>query len=171
MTLDQQLKRLSNGDQSAFEHIYYQTYKLVYYVALSILKERSLAEDVMQTTYLNAIKYASSYKSGTNALAWITRIARNEALNVKKKRGHEVYVDENVHQHKFGTAVTDDYGLLTDLARKVLSEEEFSVLMLVAIQGYTRVEISAILDMPVSTVAFKFNCAAEKMRKYLEENK
>ena len=170
MGLDQQLKKLANGDQSAFEHIYYQTYKLVYYIALSILKERSLAEDVMQSAYLSAIKHASSYKSGTNALAWIVRIARNEALNVKKKRGREVSVDENVHLQRFGTAVTDDYGLLTDLARQVLAEEEFTVLMLVS-QSYTRAEISEILDMPVSTVTYKFNCAAEKMRKALEENK
>lgn len=169
MTLEKQLKKLSDGDQSAFEYIYEQTYKTVYYIALSVLRERSLAEDVMQSAYLNVIKHASSFKRGTNVTAWIARIARNEALNLKKKRGREVYVDERMNLHTFGSASTDDYGLLTDLARKILQEDEFAVLMLIAAQGYKRVEISEIMGMPVSTVTYKFNCATEKMRKALED--
>ena len=136
---------------------------------MSVLRERSLAEDVMQSAYLNVIKHASSFKRGTNVTAWIARIARNEALNLKKKRGREVYVDERMNLHTFGSASTDDYGLLTDLARKILQEDEFAVLMLIAAQGYKRVEISEILGMPVSTVTYKFNCATEKMRKALED--
>ncbi|MDE7330313.1 MAG: RNA polymerase sigma factor [Clostridia bacterium] len=169
MTLDKQLKKLSNGDESAFEYIYGQTYKTVYYIALSIVKERQLAEDVMQSAYLNVIKNARLYVRGTNAVGWIARIARNEALNLMKKRGRVVYVDERENLHTFGTSSTDDYGLLTDLARRTLEEDEFTVLMLIATQGYKRKEISEILEMPISTVTYKFNRATEKMRKALED--
>lgn len=85
MTIDKQLKKLSTGDVSAFESIYEQTRKTVYFIALSVLKERSLAEDVMQSAYLNIIKNASSYRAGTNALAWIAAIVKNEALNLNKE--------------------------------------------------------------------------------------
>lgn len=171
MTLEKQLKKLSNGDQSAFEYIYEQTYKTVYYIALSVLRERSLAEDVMQSAYLSVIKHASSFRRGTNVTAWIAKIAKNEALNLKKKRDREVYVDERQNLQTFGTTGIDDYGLLTDLARRILQEDEFTVLMLVAAQGYKRAEISEILGMPVSTVTYKFNCATEKMRKALQEQR
>ena len=46
---------VSVGDVSAFESIYKKTQKAVYYTALSVLMDRSLAEDVMQTTYLKVI--------------------------------------------------------------------------------------------------------------------
>lgn len=169
VTIDKQLKKLSTGDVSAFESIYEQTRKTVYFIALSVLKERSLAEDVMQSAYLNIIKNASSYRAGTNALAWIAAIVKNEALNLKKKRGHEIYIDEKVNLAVFGTAQTDDYGLLTDLARRLLPQDEFEILMLVAAAGYKRREIADMLGIPVSTVTWKFNCATEKMRKALKD--
>lgn len=84
MPLDKLIKRLKNGDSSAFDEIYNQTRKSVYYVALSILRDKPLAEDVMQTTYIRVLKNLNSYTIGTNALAWIVKIAKNEALNLKK---------------------------------------------------------------------------------------
>ncbi|MDE7300694.1 MAG: RNA polymerase subunit sigma-24, partial [Clostridia bacterium] len=82
MTLDKLMTRLSEGDKTAFEKIYSLTSKTVYYVALSVVKERSLAEDVMQSVYLNVLKFARQYRKGSNAKAWIARITRNEALNL-----------------------------------------------------------------------------------------
>lgn len=168
MTLDKLMKRFIGGDKSAFEEIYVRTKKSVYYIALSYLRERSLAEDVMQSTYLNIIKNASSYRAGTNAAAWIMRIARNEALNLKKSRSRESSVDAEENQAVYGACATDDYGLLVDLARKLLADDEFQILMFVTACGYKRREISGMLDMPVPTVTWKYNSAIKKMRRALE---
>ena len=169
MTLDKLMTKLSNGDQTAFESIYGQTRKTVYYIALSVLKDWSLAEDVMQSVFLNVLKNAGQYRAGTNAAAWIARIARNEALNLKKQRGFEKYVDESENLKTFGASTTDDYGLLIDLARKILPEDECAVLMLAAADGYKRREIAEMLDMPVSTVTWKYKNAVKKMRGALSE--
>ncbi len=168
MSLDKLMKKFLGGDKSAFEEIYVRTKKTVYYVALSYLRERSLAEDVMQSTYLNVIKSASSYREGTNAAAWIMKIARNEALNLKKSRSRESNVDAEENQSVYGACATDDYGLLIDLARKLLADDEFQILMLVTACGYKRREISAMLDMPVPTVTWKYNSAIKKMRRALD---
>ena len=169
MTLDQLMTKLSNGDQSVFEEIYSRMRKTVYYIALSILKDRSLAEDAMQSVFLSVLKNAGRYSAGTNAAAWIARIARNESLNVKKKCGYEEPVDERENLKIFGTGTTDDYGLLTDLARWTLSEDEFTILLLVAVDGYKRRELAEMLDMPISTVTWKYNSAIEKMQKVLNK--
>lgn len=84
MALDIFIKKFINGDASAFDEIYNRTRTSVYYVALSVLRDKALAEDVMQTTYISVLKNIRSYILGTNASAWIIKIARNEALNVKK---------------------------------------------------------------------------------------
>lgn len=169
MLLDKQMKQLARGDVSAFESIYKKTQKAVYYTALSVLMDRSLAEDVMQTTYLKVIKSASSYRAGTDAVAWIKRICRNEALNLKKKRGHETYIDERENAAMFGTEQTEDYGLLVDLAKRTLPQEEFEILILVAAAGYTRREVAELKNIPISTVTYKLNCATGKMIKALQD--
>ena len=169
MTLDKLMTKLANGDDSAFESIYGQTRKTVYYIALSVLKDGALAEDVMQSVFLSILKNAGSYRAGTNASAWIARIARNEALNLKKQRGFEHYVDESENLKTFGTNSTDDYGLLIDLARRTLPEDECAVLLLIAADGYKRREIAEMLDMPVSTVTWKYKNAVNKMRRALSE--
>ena len=169
MTLDQLMTKLSGGDQTVFEEIYSRMRKTVYYIALSILKNRSHAEDAMQSVFLSVLKNAGGYRPGTNAAAWIARIARNEALNLKKKYGFEEYVDESENLKLFGTSSTDDYGLLTDLARLILPEDEFTILLLVAVDGYKRRELAEMLDMPVSTVTWKYNNAIDKMKEVLNK--
>ena len=56
MTLDKLINKFINGDASAFDKIYKLTQKSVYYVAISILHDVSLAEDVMQSTYMSVLK-------------------------------------------------------------------------------------------------------------------
>ena len=167
MTLDQLMTKLSNGDQSVFEEIYSRMRKTVYYIALSILKDRSLAEDAMQSVFLSVLKNAGQFRAGTHAAAWITRIARNQSLNLKKKYSFEDSVDESQNLKIFGESNTDDYGLLTDLARRELPEDEFTILLLVAVEGYKRRELAEMLDMPVSTVTWKYNNAVDKMKELL----
>lgn len=167
--LDKQIKKFISGDQSAFEKIYNETKQTIYYVALGILKDRHLAEDVMQSTYLSVLRNISKYQLGTNASAWIVRIARNEALNLKKQRSRENPVDERENDSMFGTYCQDDYGHLIDVARKILTEEEFTILMLITADGYKRREIAEMLDCPVSTVTWKYGEALKKMRKSLEQ--
>lgn len=168
---DALMTALARGEGSAFEELYRRTSKTVYHIALAIVRERSLAEDVMQSAYLSVLRNAGSYRAGTNASAWIARIARNEALNVYNKRKREESVDEREQPELFGTARPDEYGLLVDLARRTLPEDEFTVLLLVAADGYKRREVSEMLGMPVPTVTWKYKRALSAMKEALKEEK
>lgn len=169
MALDQFMKKLMNGDTSAFDEVYNQTRKSVYYVALSILRDKALAEDIMQTTYIRVLKNIHSYALGTNAAAWIIKIAKNEAINMKKVRMREQSVDEYENLALFGVNEPDTYGELIDLAKRLLDDDEFSILMLVTACGYKRKEIGKMFDMPTPTVTWKYQNALLKIRKALEK--
>ena len=169
MVLDKFIKKFINGDASAFDEIYNRTRKSVYYVALSILRDKVLAEDVMQTTYMRVLKNIQGYTLGTNASAWIIKIAKNEAINVRKVRMREQYVDEYENHTVFGISEPDTYGELIDLAKRLLADDEFSILMLVTACGYKRKEIGKMLDIPISTVTWKYKNALLKMRNALEK--
>lgn len=167
--IDKLIKKFIGGDASAFEEIYAKTRKAVYYAALAILRERESAEDIMQTTYLKVLKNIGQYKPGTNAEGWIIRIARNEAINLKKQRSREESVDSTENPVVFGGYESDGYSTLIGLAESVLTEDEFTVLMLVTACGYKRREIAAMLNQPVSTVSWIYGNALKKMRSALEE--
>lgn len=169
MTLDKLIASFINGEASAFDEIYARTWKPVYFAALSILRDRALAEDVMQTTYLRMLKNIGNYTLGTNAVAWLVRIARNEAINVRKVRLREQATDIDENLSLFGTSEPSEYGELIDIAKRRLDEDEFSILMFVTACGYKRKEIGQILDMPVPTVTWKYNNALAKMRQALNE--
>ena len=169
MALDNFIKKFMNGDASAFDEVYNRTRKSVYYVALSILRDKTLAEDVMQTTYMRVLKNIQSYALGTNASAWIIKIAKNEAINMKKVRMREQSVDEYENLTLFGVNEPDTYGELTDLAKRLLADDEFSILMLVTACGYKRKEIGKMFDMPIPTVTWKYQNALLKLRNALEK--
>lgn len=169
MALDKFIKKFMNGDASAFDEIYNRTRKSVYYVALSILRDKALAEDVMQTTYLRVLKNIQSYALGTNASAWIIKIAKNEAINMKKVRMREQSVDEYENPTLFGVNEPDTYGELIDLAKRLLADDEFSILMLITACGYKRKEIGKMFDMPTPTVTWKYQNALLKIRNALEK--
>lgn len=171
MDLDKLIRKTIDGDKAAFEVIYKKTKNAVYYTALSILRDRGLSEDVMQTTFLKVLKSARSYTPGTNAVAWILRIARNEALNVKRSHGRESSVDSDEHEYMFGTSAPDEYGVLIDIARRTLPDDEFQILMLVAVSGYKRREIAAMLEIPIATVTWKYNKATQALRQALTDGK
>lgn len=169
MALDKLIKKFINGDASAFDEIYNRTRKSVYFVALSILRDKALAEDIMQTTYMRVLKNIQSYTLGTNASAWIIKIAKNEAINMKKVRMREQSVDEYENLTLFGVNEPDTYGELIDLAKRLLADDEFSILMLVTACGYKRKEIGKIFDMPTPTVTWKYQNALLKIRNALEK--
>lgn len=169
MKLDGFIRRLAGGDRSAFKAIYDDTNKAVYYTAFSILGERSLAEDSVQSTYLAVIKNAALYKTGTNARAWIIRIARNTSINVLNKRKREICVDEQERIGLFGTYGMDESKGLIETAKQCLDGDEFNILMYVAVCGYKRREIALMLDMPVPTVSWKYGEAVKKMRRILDK--
>lgn len=167
MSLDELLIKLAEGDLSAFNEIYERTQRTVYYIALSVLRERALAEDAMQSCFLKVIRFASRYKKGTNANAWMCRIAKNEAIDMKRRRAREHSVDVGESEYLFPTYEADGYGELIDLARKTLKEGEFAVLMLVA-QGYKRREIAEMLSSPLPTVTWRYNRAVKKLKEAMQ---
>lgn len=118
---------------------------------------------------MRVLKNIQSYTLGSNASAWIIKISKNEALNVRNVRMREQSVDEYENPSLFGTGEPDTYGELIDLAKRLLADDEFSILMLVTACGYKRKEIGRMLDMPTPTVTWKYQNALLKMRNALKQ--
>ena len=167
--LEKAVERLKSGDMSAFDYIYEHTYKVVFFVVHNIVRSKETSEDLVQETYLKAFKHLDGYKTDS-VLAWLTAIARNLALNSYKKGKRETPTDFEAEDYRFGAANMPDedcFGLIK-LAESSLSEEDFQIVVMCAVAGYKRREVSEILKMPVSTVTYKYLEALKTLRKKLE---
>jgi RNA polymerase sigma-70 factor (ECF subfamily) len=161
--------RMADGDGTAFRELYEQTSSAVYGFALSILKNRHDAEDVMHDAFIKIYSSAVTYRPSGNPMAWILTIVRNLCLN--KIRGGKVCEDLSEYDDLAGTlddseAVIDR--MVLETAMNVLDAEERQIVILHAMTGFKHREIAEILDLPTGTVMSKYNRALKKMRKEME---
>lgn len=80
--LDELLPRVAAGDERAFEDFYDATCANVFGVALRVLRDRALASEVAQETYVEAWRTAASHdpSSGT-ADTWLLTTAHRRAVD------------------------------------------------------------------------------------------
>lgn len=168
-TIDQYVQMLKNGDNDAFDYIYYETKNAVFMVIVSILKDKSLAEDIMQDTYMQMIKSLERYQIGTNFKNWIVTIARNLAINEYNKRKKTLLVDATEDQSILDQAVTPQkkHEYLIDDVINLLDETERQVVLLRIVENYLHKDIAKILDMPLGTVLWIYQKAIKKVKKML----
>ena len=99
--LERAVIRLKNGDESAFNEIYDEVYRLVYYIAKQKIKRKEdieeVTSDVMFTIYskIDTLKDTSKFKS------WVCMIAKNKAADkvesIETEEKHtKPLVDEDV---------------------------------------------------------------------------
>lgn len=164
--LERYVKRLKEGDTRAFDDIYECTHRAVYFAVFYILRDKMLAEDVLQETFVRALSALGQYREGTNFTAWLCTVGRSLALNELKKRSRETATDFAAAEHLYGSRETE-LPFIFDLASKILSEEEYEIIMLCHVAGYKRREVAEMLGMPIGTVTWKNNEALKKLKENL----
>jgi RNA polymerase sigma-70 factor (ECF subfamily) len=161
--------RMAASDRDAFRELYHQTSGVVYGFAMSILRNKHDAEDVMHDAFIKIYSSAVTYRPSGNPMAWILTIVRNLCLN--KIRGGKVCEDLSEYDDLAGTlddseAVIDR--MVLETAMNVLDAEERQIVILHAMTGFKHREIAEILDLPTGTILSKYNRALKKVRKELE---
>lgn len=166
--LERHIAALRGGDAKAFDYIYERCSRAVYFTILYIVRDKMYAEDILQETFVRALKNLHQYTAGTNFIGWLCAVGRSLALNHLKKYRRETPTDFDADAYKYGTQETE-LPFIFDAAAKILTEEEYEILMLCQVAGYKRREVAAMLQMPIGTVTWKNNEALKKLRKYLEK--
>ena len=132
------------------------------------MKDKTYAEDILQDTFIRALSCLSQYKKDTNFIGWICAIGKSLAINHLKKFRHEINVDFDLETYDYNPS-ENELPYIFDIATKILSEDEYKIIMLCHVSGYKRREVSMMLDMPIGTVTWKNNEALKKLKQYLEK--
>ena len=168
--LDQFLRLTAENDARAFERLYQETAPAVYAYALSVLKNRQDAEDVLHDCYVSIWQAAPGYRPDGKAMAWILTIARNLCLQRLRERAR--HPESDIEDWEPALAAQDslqlDEKLTLAACMRSLSAEERQIVMLHAAAGFRHREIAEMLELPLSTVLSKYHRARNKMKKHLE---
>src|SRR5919199_2561239 len=81
------LNRVADRDETALALLYERYAQLIYALALRILQQPELAEDLVQETFVRVWRRASTFRSGPGGVpAWLFRIARNLAIDQLRRQ-------------------------------------------------------------------------------------
>jgi len=149
--------------------------------ALKFCKNEQDAADLLQDTYIKALKYKHNFEPGTNMRAWLYTIMRNTFINGyrRKKRFYEFLEEEKqfLEEEKEGLGnVSDDvlgrceFQRLIDDLESYLEDCFFSVLVLVDVKNKSYKEAAALLEIPIGTIMSRLYRARKYSREYLLEN-
>ncbi len=118
------LERLQARDRAEFARLVDAYSGPVYRLGLRMLGNEQDAEDVLQSTFLNAWAHLPDFEGRSSLATWLYRIAANEALMLLRRKRPEIHLEDTETQDSSGdlapTLFLDWSGLPED---KLLSGE------------------------------------------------
>lgn len=165
------MKRITKGENKALEELFLLYKEKVFRMALAILGDRFLAEDVVQETFLRVQQNAKSYQFRNSERKWIMTIAHNIAIDILRKRKKEMVQEEIISQGEISDVVTDrdnDVGFLQLI--EPLNELDKQIVSLHLISELKHREIAHILNMSVSAVKKRYERAIKRIAHEMEEH-
>jgi RNA polymerase sigma-70 factor (ECF subfamily) len=87
ITDEEVVRRVVAGDAALFEILMRRHNQRIYRTVRAVLRSDNGVEDVMQQAYLNAYAHLHQFMGSAQFSTWLTRIAVNEALARRRKRG------------------------------------------------------------------------------------
>ena len=135
------------------------------------MRDYSLAEDMMQDTYIKLRDNIEQYQSGTNAKSWINVIARNTCLNELKKRNRETSINFSSRDDIRGyddIKIYDETGIIASVM-KILNANESKIVLMHTLGDISLKEISNLLKKPQGTIRWQYANALGKLRKNINK--
>lgn len=144
-----------------------------YRLAISIVRDPSLADDVVQETMIKAWRYAPQQADGTVPRAWMLRVARNAAISMLRTRRDDLYGD-NAPEQISGITVAravEGRAALGELsaALDALDSDSRALIVLREIDGLSYEDIAATMDLPLPTVKTRLFRARQVLKRALED--
>jgi len=163
---DEALICIAKGDRSALSVLFHAYGRLIYLVALDTVHQKQSAEDVVQEVMLRVLKYAASYRPGTNPRAWVLKITRHCALDHLK---HYPHADPLPEQPLPAPSEDPDEGLMLSMTLRTLPEEDQLLIRLHLHAGLTHREVGSVMGLSETAVRKRYERALTKLRVCLND--
>ncbi len=183
ITDDQLVQRIATGDASALEMLYDKYVRQCFGLALRLVGEPALAEEVVQEVFTKLWSSPNSYSAQRGVfVSWLLSLVHHRCIDeLRRKSRTEVALDTDDPFSILNTAADpqpdlgDQVWLLEQqrVVRKALVElqaNQRQVLELAYFGGLSQSQIAAKLNQPLGTVKTRMRMGLQNLRSMLEQH-
>jgi RNA polymerase sigma-70 factor (ECF subfamily) len=175
------IEQSRSGDLDSFNAIVEMYQGQVYAVALRMVRDAAMAEDLAQETFISAYRNLNQYRGGSFK-SWLFRIARNATLDALRKaqRRPAESLDENIVSFEAELVSTEatpaEAALNTELGDHIkevmadLHPDQRMALVLIDVEGFSYEEAARTMAVSIGTVKSRLSRARGRMREALLED-
>ena len=175
-----------DGHEAAFRELVRRYERPVFSLIYRIVRDRALAEDLAQETFIKVLNGIKSYRPEFKFSSWIFKIANNAAIDQLRRRSLDTLSLDGsptaqTPEEMGATALqiggsgesplaeveNRELGALIERAIERLRPEYRSCIMLRHVEGFSYEEIAETLDLPLGTVKTYIHRARNELRAYL----
>lgn len=184
---DQEIVALAKeGREAAYRELIRRYERPVFSLILRMVRDRQLAEDLAQETFIKALNAIASYRPEFKFSSWIFKIANNAAIDQLRRREVDTLsidgapnatsaddIEATALQvgDKGETPLAElearELGTHIERAISRLRPEYRSCIMLRHVEGLAYEEIAQLLDLPLGTVKTYIHRARHELRDML----
>ncbi len=169
---------MEGGDEEAFAALYDRHSRAAYSLSYRMMGDRQAAEDLTQEAFLKVWRSAGGYRSERGSVrTWILSIAHNRGIDQIRSSASRRRTQDRVEQsaprsqpsEAFAETWRNRQREQIREALNTLPEDQLKILELAYFSGYTHVEISNLMDLPLGTVKGRMRLGLKKIREYFDQ--
>jgi len=177
------IDRALRGDGSAHATLFEKYREKIFRTVFGYVHDKDDALDVTQEAFIKAFRSLSSFERESGFYTWLTRIAINLAIDLRRKKARkkaiplEEFMDPAVKPTGHGSLAPDPTrGPLDKELRErylealdTLSEKHKTVFVLHTVEGLAYKEIAATLEISIGTVMSRLHYARKHLQELLQD--
>ena len=165
------------ADAEAFAALYDRHGRAAYSLAHRMMGEKQEAEDVVQEAFIKVWRSAGGYRVGRGSVrTWILSIVHNRGIDQLRSHASRRRTQDKIEASAPRSQPSEAFAETWRNSRRdqvreamnTLPPEQLKILELAYFSGYTHVEISELLRLPLGTVKGRMRLGLKKIRDYFE---
>jgi RNA polymerase sigma-70 factor (ECF subfamily) len=168
------LAAIAMGDRHAFDRLYRRYRTRVYDYISSIVRQRTVAEDLLAETMIVLWQQARRFRGHSRVSTWIFGIARHKAVDALRSQSRRPICtsrDPDSLPHAASTpdesAVAEELAVFIRRALQLLTREHHEALRLAYYEEMRYPEIARLMDVPANTVKSRVYYAKQALGRQL----
>lgn len=142
-------------------------------LAQSLLRDPSIADDVLQTAFLKALTTSSQPQSDAKVLPWFKMIVRNTALDIHRQQSRDQQNEMRLAEEEVVLANDTDFETsacrcVTSLLSR-LSPDDRRLLVRLDMEGLSLKALSEEMGIPKNTLKVRRHRARKRLKKMLTD--
>jgi RNA polymerase sigma-70 factor (ECF subfamily) len=163
---------VQSGDEQAMATLFDRYSRIVYSVALRVLNDPALAEDILQEVFMQIWRTPGSFTAVEGNLGgWLAVLSRNRSINALRRKHHTDPIDAIAFATPTDLSNEAERNRLAERSRSLLHQlpsEQRKALDMAFFDGLTHTEIAEITGDPVATVTSTLHSALLALREAVQ---